>query len=212
MTHNHRLAAHVAATSRRRVVFGSSRWRAARNVAYLVVAFATGCTRSSDAALRAEIHTAARNVVVSGDTAGLPASCSPADAVEALASWFRAVASGDSRAIALGVSPRFDWISVAPFSASEHLFSGRRWADLRDYASRRAHARERIRIESITFTGWHSNALNFGPLYLERTADDLGATPVRGLAKGAYACGEGILALSIAPISGPESARPNDRR
>ena len=144
-----------------------------------------------------------RVVSIAGDTSGLPPPCRTSDAVAAINNWFRAVETGDTLLIAAGVSRRFHWISVSPFTRSESLFTTGLWADLDAYAKRRARAREQLVLQSIVFAGWRSGALNFGPIYFERSADDLGPVPLQGMGKGAYACREGLIALSVAPAYGP---------
>jgi len=144
-----------------------------------------------------------RVVRIGGDTTGLPPLCRAAGAVAAINNWFRAVETGDTSLIAAGVSRRFHWISISPFTESEWLFTTGLWADLDTYAKRRARARERLVLRSVAFAGWRKGALNFGPIYFERSADDLGPKPLQGIGKGAYACGEGLIALSVAPAVGP---------
>lgn len=146
----------------------------------------------------AQVGDAGQVVSVSGDTRTPLPSCKAADAVTAINHWFRAVETGDTLRIARGVSRKFHWISVYGFSESER-FTGRTWSDLHAYVQRRAAARERLTLRSIQFNGWRNDALNFGPIYFERGADDLGPGPRRGFGKGAYACGEGLIVLSVGP-------------
>ena len=178
------------------------RWRG-----LLLLTFcARGCKQDSGEDTRNDADV--RNVRIDGDTTGLPPSCTASAAVAALTGWFRAVSTGDTRAISGNVSPRFDWVSVAPFAPKEPLFTTHEWADLASYVKRRSRAHERVRLESVTFTGWRSGTLHFGPLCLERSADDLGPTPVRGIGKGAYKCGDGVVALSIASLTDPRNPPP----
>jgi hypothetical protein len=151
----------------------------------------------------AQVVDSGRVVGIGGDTSGLPPSCRAAAAVAAINNWFRAVETGDTLLIAAGVSRRFHWVSVSPFTLAEPAFTGYRWPGLRAYVERRGRARERLVLQSVTFTGWRQDALNFGPIYFERSADDLGPVPLQGIGKGAYACGEGLIALSVAPAYGP---------
>ena len=151
----------------------------------------------------AQVADSGRVVRIAGDTSGVPPSCRTSAAVAAIKTWFRAVETGDTLLIAAGVSRRFHWVSVSPFTRSEPEFTGYRWPDLRAYVERRGRARERLVLQSVTFTGWRHDALNFGPIYFERSADDLGPVPLDGIGKGAYACGEGLIALSVAPAYGP---------
>lgn len=140
-----------------------------------------------------------QRVNIAGDTTGLPPSCTTSAAIAAVKSWFRAVETGDPRFIAHGVSRHFRWISVSPFTRSERLFDGRRWSELQEYVERRHRQYEVLRLRSIQFNGWRDGALQFGPILYERSADDLGPTSLSGMGKGAYACGEGLIVLSIAP-------------
>lgn len=151
----------------------------------------------------AQVVESSRVVRIAGDTSGVPPSCRTSAAVAAIKTWFRAVETGDTSMIAAGVSRRFHWVSVSPFTRSEPEFTGYRWPDLRAYVERRGRARERFALQSVTFTGWRHDALNFGPIYFERSADDLGPVPLPGIGKGAYACGEGLIVLSVAPAYGP---------
>jgi hypothetical protein len=160
-------------------------------VVLLAFAPAIGCNNIPD--------TSIADIEVSGDTTGLPARCDASAAVKAIKHWFRAVETGDPRMIAASISRRFAWISVSPFTPAESLFTTRRWNDLDTYASARAGARERLRLRSVTFTGWRNSALNFGPVHFTRSAEDLGPDTLDGIGKGAYACGDGLIAFSTAP-------------
>jgi hypothetical protein len=151
----------------------------------------------------AQVVESGRVVRIAGDTSGVPPSCRTSAAVAAINSWFRAVETGDTLLIAAGVSRRFHWVSVSPFTRSEPEFTGYSWSDLRAYVERRRRAHETLVLRSVVFTGWRNGALNFGPIYFERSADDLGPVPLEGIGKGAYACGEGLVALSVARASGP---------
>ena len=150
------------------------------------------------------------HVRIDGDTTSLPHSCRPSDAVQSIENWWLAVSSGDARLIAKSVSPRFWWISVSPFNKLERLFTTHRWVDLEPYIKRRARAHERLILRAVRFTGWRRGALNFGPIYFERRADDLGRKPLEGIGKGAFACSQGLVTLSIAPSLAPTD--PKARR
>jgi hypothetical protein len=152
----------------------------------------------------AQVADSGRAVSVAGDTSGLPPLCRASAAVAAINSWFRAVETGDTSLIVAGVSRRFHWVSVSPFTRSEPEFTGYIWSDLRAYVERRGRAHETLVLRSVVFTGWRSGALNFGPISFERSADDLGPLPLQGIGKGAYACGEGLIALSVAAAYGPQ--------
>jgi hypothetical protein len=154
----------------------------------------------------AQVTDSGRVVRIAGDTSGVPPSCRTAAAVAAINNWFRAVETGDTSLIAAAVARRFHWISVSSFTTSESEFAGYHWSDLREYVEQRGRAHETLVLLSVIFTGWRSGALNFGPIHFERSADDLGPKPLQplqGIGKGAYACGEGLIALSVAPAGGP---------
>jgi hypothetical protein len=56
----------------------------------------------------------------------------------------------------------------------------------------------------VTFNGWDwrgltERSLQFGPIYVLRSADDLGAKPLPAFGKGMYWCNTGILALTLGP-------------
>ena len=52
---------------------------------------------------------------------------------------------------------------------------------------------------AITFNRWRGRGLEFGPVYFERSADDLGPTPRFGIGKVEYLCNEGLSVLNLAP-------------
>jgi hypothetical protein len=80
-------------------------------------------------------------VVIAGDTSGVPPSCRTSTVIAAINNWFRAVETGDTSLIAAGVSRRFRWISVSPFSRSEPEFTGYQWSDLGAYVERQGRVR-----------------------------------------------------------------------
>lgn len=140
------------------------------------------------------------SVRIDGDTTGLPVTCRTSSAVAAIENWFRAVATGDAQRARKAVSPRMLWVSVSPFTRSESLFTTHERADLLQYVERRARMHEHSVLRSVTFTGFRSGALNFGPLYFDRSADDLGPTALPGIGKGAFSCVDGLVTLSLAPV------------
>src|ERR671915_2062846 len=101
----------------------------------------------------AQVADSGRVVRIAGDTSGVPPSCRTSAAVAAIKTWFRAVETGDTLLIAAGVSRRFHWVSVSPFTRSEPEFTGYRWPDLRAYVERRGGARERVVPFPGTFFG-----------------------------------------------------------
>ena len=135
---------------------------------------------------------------VRGDTAGAPAGCSARAGLDAIDSWFAAMARPDSAGLARVMSSEFGF-STGKFTPTDALFVGRSIGQLVDYARRRASHRERLVLQAITFNRWRGQALRFGPVYFLRTADDLGSTPLTGIGKGEYLCNRGLSVLNFAP-------------
>lgn len=138
-------------------------------------------------------------VVILGDTAGAPPSCSAAAAIRALQEWFGAVASGDKSKVRSSVAAQFGGIVVLPFGAHESLFAGRDFNALFAYIDRRARVHEQLVLQSITFNGWRGASLQFGPFIVGRRADDLGPVAQQGMGKGSYLCGLGLTSLTLGP-------------
>jgi hypothetical protein len=89
--------------------------------------------------------------------------------------------------------------SIGKFATADTLIPARTFQELIAYARRRAHQRERMTIEEVTFNGWRGQLLQFGPIYFTRSADDLGDTPLPGTGKGGYWCRQGVWFLHLAP-------------
>ena len=135
---------------------------------------------------------------VRGDTSGAPAGCSARAGLDAIDSWFAAMASRDSAGFARVMSPRFVF-STGQFTPADAFFVGRSIGQLVDYATRRASHRERLVLQAITFNRWRGQGLEFGPVYFLRIADDLGSKPRPGIGKGEYLCNRGLRVLNFGP-------------
>jgi hypothetical protein len=143
---------------------------------------------------------------VRGDTSGAPPSCSASTAVAALKGWFAAVSAGDTAAIRANVSPTFEVFSAGRNGVPEPFFRGDQYRDLVAYVTRRARAHERLVLRRVVFNGWHGRRLWFGPVAVERTADDLPGGVHMVIGKGVYECQRGLHALNTAPW--PENIPP----
>ena len=139
-----------------------------------------------------------RHWEVRGDTTGAPAGCSARGALDAIDSWFVAMARGDSAGLARVMSSKFVF-STGRFTPTDAFFVGRSIGELVDYARRRASHRERLVLQAITFNRWRGQGLEFGPVYFLRTADDLGSAPRPGIGKGEYLCNRGLRVLNFGP-------------
>ena len=140
---------------------------------------------------------------VQGDTTGAPAGCSAAEGIAALDLFVDAVNRADSsalvRALALRRPLGYVFSMGKGFRASDTFFVGRALPDLLRYARQRSRNHERITLQAVTFNGWHGRALHFGPVYFQRSANDLGAGPRDGIGKGGFECGLGLAVLNLAP-------------
>jgi hypothetical protein len=148
---------------------------------------------------------------VRGDTTGAPAGCSARAGLDAIDSWFAAMARPDSAGLARVMLSRFVF-STGRFTPTDAFFVGRSIGQLVDYARRRASHRERLVLQAITFNRWRGQGLEFGPVYFLRTADDLGSTPQPGIGKGEYLCNRGLSVLNFAPRPAGDDGRSSMRR
>ena len=151
-----------------------------------------------------------RHWEVRGDTTGAPAGCSARAGLDAIDSWFAAMARGDSAGLARVMSSRFVF-STGKFTPADAFFVGHSIGQLVDYARRRASHRERLVLQAITFNRWRGQGLEFGPVYFLRTADDLGSTPRPGIGKGEYLCNRGLHVLNFAPRPAEDDGRSSMR-
>jgi hypothetical protein len=106
--------------------------------------------------------------------------------------------TADSAGFTRATAPGFVF-STGKFTPMDFFVRADTIPALLRYARKRARQHERLTIQAVTFNGWHDQALWLGPIYFLRRADDLGNAARVGIGKGAYMCGQGILALSLAP-------------
>jgi hypothetical protein len=143
---------------------------------------------------------------VRGDTSGAPAGCSAAAGIVAINTWFAAMARQDSAGFERAMAPRFVF-STGRFTARDPFFVARSVAQLVDYARGRARHNEQLQPQAITFNRWRGRGLQFGPVYFQRSAHDLGPTPRFGIGKGSYLCNEGLAVLNLAPRPAGDDGR-----
>lgn len=131
-------------------------------------------------------------------SAPVSARCGTAEAVAALKTWFQAVSTGDTALVRKAIAPTFQWVSVPlQIVNSNAQFVGRDLPSLTKYVSERGRMHDTIELQDLTFNGWEGDLLHIGPLWYRRTADDLGSTPLLGVGKASYLCGQGLIVLSI---------------
>jgi hypothetical protein len=143
---------------------------------------------------------------IRGDTSGAPAGCSAQAGLDAIDSWFAAMARGDSAGFARVMSSPFVF-STGKFTPTDAFVVARSIGQLVDYARRRASHREHLVLEAITFNRWRGQGLEFGPVYFLRTADDLGPAPRPGIGKGEYLCNRGLSVINFAPRPAEDDGR-----
>jgi hypothetical protein len=136
-----------------------------------------------------------------GDTAGAPPGCSAAAGIAAISEWFAAFESADSaRLNRVTASKHRGFVfSTGRFASTDTFVDPRSFPALLAYARARQRHHERMTIQQVAFNGWRDRGLEFGPIYLMRSADDLGRAPLPGIGKGEYWCGEGIAVMGLAP-------------
>jgi hypothetical protein len=137
---------------------------------------------------------------------GAPSTCTESAVVRAIENWFRAVHTGDPKDVRQSIAADFRSVTLAPFGPSESLFKGRKEADLLAYIKTRSQKHEVLTLRSVKFNGWRLNSLQFGPIFYDRTADDLGPNPRHGFGKGAYQCAPGQKRGLIVLNAGPEDS------
>jgi hypothetical protein len=134
---------------------------------------------------------------VRGDTMSTPSGCSAATGIATIAAWFAAYNAADSAGLDRATANQFDF-SSGKFAPDTSVRAETLPALLR-YARERTRRHERMTVQTVTFNRWHGKVLWFGPIYFLRKADDLGGTARVGIGKGAYACGDGLRMLYLAP-------------
>lgn len=138
---------------------------------------------------------------IRGDTTGAPRGCSAKAGISAITAWFAAYNDADSVALARASSTpngRFVF-SIAKFATADTFIPARLFQELIAHVRKRAHQRERMTVQEVTFNGWRGRVLQFGPIYFTRSADDLGDKALPGIGKGGYWCGQGVWYLHLAP-------------
>jgi hypothetical protein len=135
---------------------------------------------------------------VRGDTTGAPAGCSASAGIAAMNLFVDAMRTADSTGLTRAVARRFSF-SIGKFMPADTFVVAKTIPELLHYARTRARQHERLTIQAVTFNGWRGQGLQLGPIYILRTADDLGTGPRVGMGKGLYLCGQGIGALGLGP-------------
>lgn len=138
---------------------------------------------------------------IRGDTTGAPRGCSAAKGITTISAWFAAFTNGDSAALAKASSTpngRFVF-SIGQFATSDKPFRARTFEELLAYLRQRARQHERMTVEEIRFKGWSGQVLEWDPVYLTRSADDLGDNALPAVGKGGYWCNQGVWYLHVAP-------------
>ena len=137
-----------------------------------------------------------------GTPAGAPPGCSTRAAGAAVDSFFAAMRDADSARLARATAPVHRGgftFSTGKFTPLDTFVVAHDLPELLKYARKRQQQHERITIQQVTFNYWRDSGLQFAPIYLTRTADDLGPAPHYGIGKGEYWCGRGISVLNTAP-------------
>jgi hypothetical protein len=138
---------------------------------------------------------------VVGDTTGSPPGCSAARGITAISAWFSAFNNADSVGLARATPPRgehFGVFSTGRFGPNERFVRIASLAELVRYARSRSRHHERMSLQGVVFDGWQNRELGFIP-YFDRSADDLGPSPLHGAGKAVYLCNKGILILNLGP-------------
>jgi len=136
---------------------------------------------------------------IRGDTSGAPRGCSAKEGLDAIDAWFAAMNNHDSAALARVVPASHFVFSIGSFTPTHSFFAAHTIGELAEHSRHRGKYHEKLAITAITFNNWRGEALQFGPIYFVRTADDLGPTPKPGIGKGEYRCKRGITVLNTAP-------------
>ncbi|MEP6622307.1 MAG: hypothetical protein ABJE47_23495 [bacterium] len=120
--------------------------------------------------------------------------------MRALTGWFHAIATGDTAAIRMHVSPHFGVFSAGSNGKPEPFFRAETIIELQAYVLRRARAHEQLQWHSVQFNGWHGTMLWFGPIFYTRRADDVAGGAHEWIGKGVYDCQKGLHILNTAPM------------
>lgn len=140
-----------------------------------------------------------RSVTISGDTSAEHQSCSATEAIAAIVGWFDAFSAADARGLARHTASENFVFSIGMFAPKDTFVRIQRIDSLIAYAKARQQVHEHSTLQAIEFYGWRAeDRLGFLPRYLRR-ADDLGPSPIAGVGKAEYRCGQGISVLNLAP-------------
>ena len=137
-----------------------------------------------------------------GSAARAPAGCNLSAAAAAIDAFFVAMRAADSTGLARATAPVHDnhfEFSTGKFTPTDSFVVAYTVPELLKYARVRARQHERISLEEVTFNQWRRDALEFGPIFFLRSADDLGPHALPGVGKGEYWCHKGIAVLNTAP-------------
>jgi hypothetical protein len=134
--------------------------------------------------------------VIRGDTTRAPRGCSTSMAIATINLFLGAMRDADSVRLDRALAPKFG-VSIIPLVPAHPFFLARSMSDLLRYARERHGVHDRMQLEGLIFNGWHHHDLDFGPIYVLRSADDLGRSPRRAIGKGKYHCNDGISVLNL---------------
>ena len=137
-----------------------------------------------------------------GDTSRGRHDCSAALGIAAINHWFESFGAADSAGLAEATAvggPNGFVFSTGRFTPTEGFFVTHRLSQLLAYARMRVRRHERMTVQEVKFNGWRYGALQFGPIYFLRSADDLGRKPLPGIGKGGYRCHQGLSVLNVGP-------------
>ncbi len=125
--------------------------------------------------------------VVSGQTVGAPEGCSPEAVAERLQGLFAAVGNADPGLVDEYFDAGFQWYCLSSAQDPDPVTD---LTQLSAYFQRRFEQHEQLRLRSVDFNGWESGRglVHFGPIVVERRADDTGAGWQTATGKGAYSC------------------------
>ena len=144
--------------------------------------------------------------VLGDTTSGKPRGCNAAAGISAITDFFAALNASDSLGLlrATGGEGRHVRFNIGRFIPSDTFVITASVPELMERVRKRAVQHERFVIQSAQFNGWGWGGtggpdLQIGPIYVLRSADDLGPGPLPGVGKGVYRCGAGLVGLGIAP-------------
>src|SRR3989337_1902614 len=113
---------------------------------------------------------------IRGDTTGAPRGCSAKSGIAAISAWFAAFNDADSVRLArASATPNGRFVfSIGKFATEDTFIPARTFQELIAYARKRAHQRERMTVQEVTFNGWRGEVMRMGPIYFTRSAQDFG--------------------------------------